>query len=420
MVTADRGDILNVYRKVKFKMWYRSRVFTNSFCFAAVAFWLSLSLPTARAISPSYLQKINQIDTPRAAVNDEALWSDRVNILQGVEASIEYLQSPQAEKAYQQFEGRTVSRELVEQSLQRFYDILRSSMTPEEVDRAIRQEFTIYRSTGFDGRGSVKFTGYFQPSYEASRTKTKEFQYPVYYLPPDFADWKKPHPTRVELEGYNGLGGASTLLDGYELAFLRNRFDVFMIHLQGSAILEFENEDRVSIGFAAGTAHPFRGISGEFLKKYNVPWSHLDTFFSSNPQLFNSVISKNNRFIFFQEKRDLSPIGSLGIPVVPGRSIATDKTRFPPGALGVIHTKLPKFSASGRVELQTGYRIVLDHDTGSAIKGAGRVDLYVGAGPQAQRLASNVYSYGELYYLILRNPPQVASAAISQSAKRQG
>ncbi len=98
-----------------------------------------------------------------------------------------------------------------------------------------------------------------------------------------------------------------------------------------------------------------------------------------------------------------SPIGSLQVPVTPQRSIATDKSLMPAGALALIHTKLPQINASGQIEQRLLSRFVLDQDGGSAIKGAGRVDYYQGIGYEAGIRAGVTGSRGQLYYLLLKN-----------------
>ncbi|MCO6430082.1 MAG: MltA domain-containing protein [Deltaproteobacteria bacterium] len=365
------------------------------------------------------LERVSYEMPPRTVLLDRTLWADKTALVEGIEASLGYLRTEGAKKSYERFNSPEITLEHVEKSLERLRELLLESSSPDDLDQAIRNEFAVFRAKGFDGRGTVRFTGYFQPSYEAKRTRTDEYRYPIYYLPPHFPLWNKPHPTRVELEGPQGLGGPQTLLYGSELAWLKNRFDVFMIHLQGSAVLEFEGEEPVAIGFAAGTEHPFKGISASILKKYGVPWNKLDVFFGSHPEIFDEIISRNNRFIFFTENPHGTPLSSLGLPVTPGRSIATDKLRFPPGAVGLIKANLPEFSPSGRIHHEKSFRFVLDHDSGSAIKGAGRVDLYMGSGPQAQRLANNLYGLGQLYYLLLKDAPKMQTSQ-SDAIKHRG
>ena len=330
------------------------------------------------------------------------LWGDRLTLMKGAEANLKFMASIQGQEAYRCFAEEGISQARVQQSLKRFEELLRTASSSEELALLLHREFVLFRSRGRDGQGTVRFTGYFQPVFKASRERTNEYIYPIYRLPADFERWQKPHPTRVALEGYDGRGTPNSSLRGRELAYLRTRYEVFMIQLQGSAILELADGVRMAVGFAAGTDYRFHGISKEFLQTNQVAWYDLDRFFDKRPALLNEVMSRNNRFVFFKENAQPLPIGSLGLPVMPERSIATDKVMLPPGAVGIIRAALPQDTPRGKMTVVLRTRFVLDQDTGSAIKGPGRVDVFMGTGSEAQRKASHLLSDGELYYLLLR------------------
>lgn len=330
------------------------------------------------------------------------LWEDRLTLIKGAQANLKFMASIAGQEAYRFFAEEGMSQARVEQSLKRFEELLRTASSSGELALLLHREFVLFRSRGRDGQGTVRFTGYFQPVFKASRERTHEYIYPIYRLPSDFKGWQKPHPTRVRLEGYDGRGTGTSLLRGHELAYLRTRYEVFMIQLQGSAILELPDRRRMAVGFAGGTDYPFRGVSKEFLQANRVAWHELDRFFDKRPSLLNEVMSRNNRFIFFKENAQPLPIGSLGLPVMAERSIATDKVKLPPGAVGIIRAALPQDAPGGKMTVVTRTRFVLDQDTGSAIKGPGRVDVFMGTGSEAQRKANHLLSDGELYYLLLR------------------
>jgi membrane-bound lytic murein transglycosylase A len=335
-------------------------------------------------------------------VFDRDIWAFRGELLRGAGDNIAFLTSLEGTKAYEQARGFTIDKNRVHASLVRFRKLLAASQTSQELRYALQREFQLYRSIGSDGVGTVKFTGYFQPIYKAHRRRSEEYQYPVFEKPYDFESWQHPHPTRVQLEGYDGKGGKGTMLHGFEIAWLKTRYEAFMIHVQGSAILEFNDGTQTAVGYAAGTDYPFRGVSREFLRKQKVAWGNLPSFFSKNADLLNEVLAHNNRYILFDELDSAAPRGSIGVTVRAGRSIATDKKRLPPGALGLIRTYMPQVTEAGTYKLQLSSRIVLDQDTGSAIKGPGRVDLFMGTGDQAQREANMMFSKGQLYYLLLK------------------
>jgi membrane-bound lytic murein transglycosylase A len=337
---------------------------------------------------------------------ESEIWDRKLDILTGLEDNIKAL-SKKARTHNENIESENtdsnfISKERIIDSLLAFRKLILLADSKEDLRRGLEENFVLYRSKGHDGQGNVSFTGYYQPTFKASRKRNALHKYPIYRTPDTFNKWPNPHPKRIQLEGYDGLGNCGTCLKGLEIAWLKSRYDVFMIHLQGSAILEMLDGEKVAVGFAAGTNHRFNGIPKNFLSEKKISWANLKQYFDNNKDEFNAIISRNNRFIFFNEKKDPSPIGSLGVPVIPQLSIATDKTILPVGALGIIQTRLPVQASNGKLTNIKQTKLVLDQDTGSAIKGAGRVDIFMGTGNEAHQLASSVYSKGALYYLITR------------------
>jgi membrane-bound lytic murein transglycosylase A len=110
---------------------------------------------------------------------------------------------------------------------------------------------------------------------------------------------------------------------------------------------------------------------------------------------------KNASYVFFTE-REGGPFGSLNVPVIPYRSIATDKAVFPRGLLAYAVTKVPQMATRDNVTLEPFYSFVLDQDTGGAIRSAGRCDIYMGIGPDALLLAGRTRAEGKLYYLAVK------------------
>jgi len=374
----------------------------KSAVFLVAGLTILLLMSTAAAWSTdrdSVLQHVAFDKVGDIIIIDPNLFAQRESLLQSIKETREYLKTDIARIKLQRFERGGINAGVLDLSLERFSQLLRESKSQRELVKGIRSSFDLYRSLGSDGRGSVLFTGYFRPVYRASRTATKSYRYPLFRRPADFETWTRPHPTRVELEGVDGLGGRSTLLHGQELAWLQTRFEVFMIHVQGSAVLEFLDTTRTAVGFAGGTDYPFKGIPLEYLKKQRIAWSKLSNFFRKHPVELDRLLSENNRFIFFAEQQSSAPVGSLGLAVVEERSIAIDQGQLPPGAVSVIRTALPQMDREGKIRLVSSSRFVLNLDSGSAIRGPGRVDLFMGTGEEARERANHVHGGGELYYL---------------------
>ena len=384
--------------------------------------WLSLSLGMALltvsppAVGDVPLQPVNSEAGQEVTLNslgfDEQLWGspgkqgDRRALLKAIDYSLRYLASSAAAQAYQKYPVSGITRDRVRRSLVRFRQLVVSSRSPTELQAAVNREFVFYKSVGKDERGSVSFTGYFEPIYAASRKPSAEYRYPLYRLPADFDRWRTPQPTRAELEGEDGLGTKSPLR-GRELIWLRDRLEAYLVQVQGSARLQMPNGQLMTIGVAGKTNYPYISIGRELVKDGKFPLEGLTlpvliNYFRASPAELDRYIPRNQRFVFFKETYGAPAMGSIGVPVTAERSIATDKSLMPPGALALINAPIPYPNAAGQLESRMVNRYVLDQDTGGAIQGAGRVDIFMGTGSLAGDRAGLISGTGELYYLLLK------------------
>ncbi|GAB1544489.1 MltA domain-containing protein [Scytonema sp. NUACC21] len=344
---------------------------------------------------------------------DEQIWGgngkpgDWKALLTSIDNSLRYLGTKEAIAAYQKYPIREFTLDRVRRSLLRFRELVINAKSPADLQAAVSREFIFYQSVGNDGNGTVKFTAYYEPVYSASRTRTSVYKYPVYALPPDFKQWAKPHPTRVKLEGKNGLLGNKSRLRGLELFWFRNRLDAYLIHIQGSAQLQLTDGSVSSIGYAGATDYPWTSIGGELIKDGKLPAKGLTMpvmikYFQRNPAQMNIYLPRWERFVFFKETNGQPARGSIRVPVTAERSIATDKSIMPPGALALVNARLPYPNEGSGLTYRTVNRYVLDQDTGSAIKGPGRVDYFMGTGKLAGDRAGVTGGNGALFYLLLR------------------
>lgn len=389
---------------------FRYQLLTIACCVLAIAF--NAPVMAVSPLQPVSLTQLSASESESIAF-DAQIWGvegkpgDKASLLKSIDYSLGYLDSAAAANAYGRYQVAGITRDRVRRSLDRFRQLVVNSTTPSQLQESVKREFVFYKSIGKDGQGTVAFTGYFQPIYAASRTQTAEYRYPLYRVPPNIASWPKPHPTRLELEGADALQGSKGLLRGLELVWLRDRFQAFLIHVQGSAKLQLPDGDVMTVGFAGKTSHSYTGVGRELVKdgkftleQLNLP--KLTEYFANFPEEMNKYLPKNQSFVFFRDTQGSPAIGSIGVPVTAERSIATDKSLMPPGALALISTKLPYPNAEGKLEQNKVNRYVLDQDTGGAIKGAGRVDVFMGTGNLAGDRAGFINSTGELYYPLLK------------------
>ncbi|MBD2628499.1 murein transglycosylase A [Trichormus variabilis] len=366
---------------------------------------------TPEVIPPLQLVNVQTACTPQNCLGwDEQLWGkqgDKQALLTSIDNSLRYLGTNKAIAIYQNYPIKEITLDRVRRSLLRFRQLVVSSTSAAQLQAAVSREFVYYQSVGNDGKGTVKFTAYYEPEYTASRVRTSVYKYPLYRVPADFKEWAKPHPKRIDLEGKDGLKGNKSKLRGLEMLWFRDRMDAYMIHIQGSAQIKLTNGKRTSVGFAGGTDYPWTSIGGELAKDGKLPLSGLTmpkllSYFRQNPRELNNYLPRWERFVFFQETNGTAATGSINVPVTAERSIATDKSLMPPGALALINNSFPYPAGGGRLESRRVSRFVLDQDTGSAIKGPGRVDYFMGTGKLAGDRAGITGGNGSLFYLLLK------------------
>ena len=286
-------------------------------------------------------------------------------------------------------------------SLLALRDLIGRATTADEFVHEITERFDVYKSIGYDGEGTVFFTAYFAPEYTARRQPNAEFRYPLYDLPSDLRNkfvaeggW----PTRLEIERDN-------LLAGHEFVWLNDPLNVYLIHVNGSAGLRLGVQDAMYVGYTTTNEHQYTSlgkllVAEGLLSEAEVSMQTIQEAFDRAPATVGKLMLKNARYVFFKEQRvDQWPLASLGVPLTPGASLATDKSVYPPGGLVLVRT--PMINETNGTTWTA--RLLLDQDSGGAIKGPGRADIFEGIGEAAGRLAGATKAHGQLFYLFLKH-----------------
>ena len=338
-----------------------------------------------------------------------AQYYERDEILPALNRSIEWTRKDHARQFFP-IEGISHARAL--RSLERFKELLETSDSASEFATRLDLDFSVFKSAGWNGKGGgVLFTGYCTPVLPGSTTADASYRYPLYAQPPDLVKGKhgeilgqrtttgalEPYPTRAAIEA-----GALLKGNGLELVWLRDPLDAFIAHVNGSAVVELPDGSELRFGYAAKNGRRYVSLGGELvaageLDATEVSLAGLRAWAKRNPGRLQPFLDKNESYVFFTQI-DGTPKGSLNVDVEPGRTIATDKSLFPRGAIVFVDTTLP--SPTGGPELFE--RFVLDQDTGGAIRTAGRADLYLGIGPVAEKQAGATKAEGQMYYLFVR------------------
>jgi membrane-bound lytic murein transglycosylase A len=378
-------------------MWAMGRVFLlGTFLSAIPASAWAQGVPGAGALAlrpqdrPSLLDD-GDPESLRAAVAQSLAWLDR-----------------QPPGRWLTFGPRRMTTEEYAAGLRRLLMMLAGDPPPEVLEERVLAGFDVLSSVGRSD-GAVLLTGYHEPVVEVSDRHSPRYPVPVLGVPADFpVGWRYPRNlSRAEIEA-GRLGAAARAL-----AWARDPVDVFFMEVEGSGTLRFPDGREVRVGPAATNGHAYRSIGRLLidegrLTEDTVSMDSIRAWLIDNPSERARVLRYNQSVVFFR-RLDGPPTGSLGVPLTPARSIATDARVFPAGGLAFVRTERPIRLRDGRVGWSPVSRFVLNQDTGGAIRGAGRVDLFWGRGGDAELAASEMKQLGELYFLVPKPAGQVAA-----------
>jgi membrane-bound lytic murein transglycosylase A len=301
--------------------------------------------------------------------------------------------------------------------------------------RLLQERFEAFEVYGGRRWGEVFVTSYYAPVIEGARRRTARFSTPLYGVPKDLVNidlnsfveagvvpassiplWrgrllkaeKKGAPLRVvALPDRAGID-AGALRGAAPILAWTDPIDAFFLQIQGSGRVRLEGGGELSLGYAEQNGHPYVPI-GRFLRAEIPPekmsQGALEAYLRAQPvTAAAALMERNPSFVFF---KPLSGMGrtQMGTEVEAGRTIATDAGLFPKGALAFLRFSKPRFAAATDlepVEWSEVGRFVLDQDTGGAIRGPGRVDLFWGEGPAAKQAAGVIRGPGRLIYFVPR------------------
>jgi membrane-bound lytic murein transglycosylase A len=329
-----------------------------------------------------------------------------------------------------------ISHDQAKASVWAIKNLLATSATGADFQRRVQQECDVWMSVGWNDQGVVLFTGYYTPVFSASRVRTDEYRYPLYQAPADLVIDKasgairgrdlgqgriETYPTRAQIEYYPQLLG----LAGHELVWMKDKFDAYIVEVQGSAQLELTDGTKMNVGYAGCNGLDYVSINKALVADGKLDPDHANlktmaAYFKDHPGQVDYYLWQNPRYVFFQEYNNPQwPAGSLGFRVTPVRSLATDKRIFPRGCVTVVATNTPQAGVAPKVAAESFafHQLMLDQDTGGAIRAPGRADIYYGIGPAAGDSAGLQFAEGRLYYLLLK-PERVGywQAQMAQAA----
>jgi membrane-bound lytic murein transglycosylase A len=244
-------------------------------------------------------------------------------------------------------------------------------------------------------QSQARFTGYFEPELRGSRAPSRLFAVPVYRRPADLSD--QPYHTRAEIE-QGALKGK-----GLEIAWVQDPVALFEAQVQGNGRVHLAEGGMLSLGFDGSNNRPYTAIGGVLadmgeMRRDDVTWPAIRDWLKRNPQKARDVMRKNERYIFFRDTKSAAASGAEGVSLTPQRSLAVDTVFTPYGTPIWIDASRPLLGKPGATEIYR--RLLIAQDSGAAIKGPARGDVFYGAGAQASEWSGRMISGGRTIVLV--------------------
>ena len=257
---------------------------------------------------------------------------------------------------------------------------------------AARQFFELLFKPVLIGQPPALFTGYYEPELEGSPVRTPRFAWPIYRRPPELRDGSVWYDRATIERGI--LRGR-----GLEIAWLDDPVEVFFLHIQGSGRIHLTNGRMIRVGYAGRNGYAYRSVGQELVRRGIFTLSQVSAetirrWVRANPDVGMDLLNTNPSYVFFRKLSDLpaskGPIGAMGRSITTLRSVAVDPSHIPLGA--------PVWVEKSGADPM--HRLMIAQDTGGAIKGAQRADIFFGTGQAAGQAAGAIKDGGRLLLLL--------------------
>ena len=305
-----------------------------------------------------------------------------------------------------------------------------------EVERLekLQQDFLWFES--LNEKNQAFFTGYYEPLLKGSLNESEKFPVPLYAVPGDLvtvnlSNFDKKYGNgilrgkivdqkfvkyddRDEISYQDSLQGRATTL-----AWVKNDIELFFLQIQGSGVIELLNGDLYRVNYAEQNGRPYRAIGkillGE-IPREKMSLQALKEYLYDHPERVQEILNYNPSYTFFRHIPGDGPLGNIEVPLTPERSIAMDYRLVPKGGLVFYETNLPPEISPSKEILQ---RFAVVQDTGGAIRGHGRADIFWGRGTPAEKIAGPMKENGRIFLLVARKGVLNTESEISTTmAKR--
>ena len=350
---------------------------------------------------------------------------DPASLFNALAQSRVYLNRVPGSRVFEYGPDRYTAAELLD-SLDTFEKLYRTHERGTDLKEALVRNFILYQSVGSDTDHNVLCTGYYEPELQGSLTPSDQFKWPVYGLPGDLitvdlglfdSELKgktirgriegrslKPYFSRREIDREGRLNGRAL-----ELGWVADPVALFFLHIQGSGRISLDGGDVLRVGYAGANGRAYRSlgkymIETERLAKENVSMQSIRAYLDQHPEEMAELLDYNASYVFFRVL-DGDAVGNINVPLTPLRSVALDYRIFPKSALAWLQCRKPVVADGNISDWRPFSRFVMVQDTGGAIRGPGRLDLFWGHGTEAEISAGHMKENGRLYFLVKKQDP---------------
>jgi len=369
---------------------------------------------TAIPEDPPAVKQVNSVPASVLPLPDDDM--DRESMLEAFNTTLSYWNG-RPDSASITIASDTYKAPVLRKTALRMIELIKENMSPEDLREAIRKEFKIYRASA-DGSDKTTLTGYYEAEIQAVKEKDATHIYPIYARPSDLiktsssqgVDFDYGHYVNGELVRYfstEEIHSGAMDGQGLEIAWSEHPAQLMLLHIQGSGIVRYPDGDYIRVGFDGTNGHPFKSVQSALITSGEtkpMSFKKFIDYLMSQPQAREAeLVEINPRYVFMRAKaKNEMPNGAIGKPLTGGRSIAVDKQYIPYGLIGLVSSTKPVADSEGNLTFEKFTRFISSHDTGSAIRGPGRLDLFWGSGEKAETEASAMKAEGELYLFVLK------------------
>ncbi len=349
-------------------------------------------------------------------------WEDDLDVeslSQAIRQSIRYYQSMPETSEFRYKDMSYAPREM-EASLQLFLEIFRTHEGERRIAE-IQEKFLFFESRNSDN--NAFFTGYYEPILLGCLNPNEACSAPLYATPADLL--------RVDLEAFSEKWEGKRIFGKIKgnrfipydsrdeivyrhslreradpIVYVENDIELFFLQIQGSGLVRLPDGRLKRVNYASQNGHPYRAIGRLLIQEEKIPREKmslqaLKEYLYANPEEERRILNYNPSYTFFREVEE-GPLGNIEVPLTAGRSIAMDRNLIPRGGLVYVTTEIPVFENDEMIGLKPFTRFMLTQDTGGAIRGHGRGDIFWGHGELAELTAGHMKYNGRVFLLVAR------------------